>query len=50
MSVLSVICLAGLRKAEMESQQGFIPEETESICAECGSEEADEAKSNLCQS
>ena len=50
MSVLSVICLASLRKAELDNQEGFVPGEDEWICAENGSDNLDNRENNSCQS
>ena len=50
MSVLSVICLASLRKAEREGQKGYDTEEEKWICAESGSEKTDNGRSISCQS
>ena len=49
MSVLSVICLASLRKAELDNQEGFVPGEDEWICAECGFDDPDNREGNSCQ-
>lgn len=50
MSVLSVICLAGLRKAEQNDQTRLDPGEDKRICTEYGSENAENEISNSCQS
>ena len=50
MSVLSVICLASLRKAEIDSQEGVVPEDDEWIYEEYGPEEHGRGNNDSCQS
>jgi hypothetical protein len=50
MSVLSVICLASLRKAAQNDQSGFDSGEDKKAYIECGSENPDNGSNNSCQS
>ena len=50
MSVLSVICLASLRKAELDNQERLVPGENEWICTECELEKSSNGEGNSCQS
>ena len=50
MSVLSVICLAGFRQAEMDDQEGPDVREDKLVRAERGSDNRDSGSNNSCQS